>query len=279
MTLAVCAACTKAPTQTPDRPQITPNVELIDVTLASSALDRTVVYRVIQPKAIAAGETLPVVYLLHGGGGSYRDWSNYSDISRFAEKGFILIMPEGRDSYWVNAADRPNDRYEDFVINELVVDVERRYPAGRDRAHRAIVGVSMGGFGAVTLGLKHPDKFAFVGGISSALDVPTRPFNIKRWRQWRYHASIFGPWNSEHRRSNDPFHLLRMTPTKQLPYFFLTCGDQEGLLPANEQFAALLRQKNIPSEFHNVHGGHTWDQWDQQIPALTQSILDHVQHQ
>jgi S-formylglutathione hydrolase FrmB len=65
------------------------------------------------------------MYLLHGGGGGYRDWSNYSDVAQFAEHGFILVMPEGNSSYYVNAAERPQDRYEDYITKDLIADVER----------------------------------------------------------------------------------------------------------------------------------------------------------
>jgi poly(3-hydroxybutyrate) depolymerase len=66
-----------------------------DVTFHSSALNRDMPYRVVLPANIASGERLPVVYLLHGGGGSFRDWTNDSDVAKFAEQGLILVMPEG----------------------------------------------------------------------------------------------------------------------------------------------------------------------------------------
>ena len=151
-----------------------------DVTFHSAALGRDMPYRVILPAAIPVGKKLPVVYLLHGGGGGYRDWSNYSDVAQFAERGLILVMPEGESSYYVNAAARPNDRFEDYIVKDLIADMESRFPIASGRTNRAIAGVSMGGIGAITLALKHPDVFVFAGGISSAIDVPSRPFSIKR---------------------------------------------------------------------------------------------------
>jgi uncharacterized repeat protein (TIGR03803 family) len=167
-----------------------------DVTFHSAALNRNMQYRVLLPARIPAGAKLPIVYLLHGGGGSFRDWSNYSDAARFAERGLILVMPEGNDSYFVNAVERPQDRYEDYIVNDLITDVESRFPVAPGRATRAIAGVSMGGYGAVKLALSHPDLFAFVGGLSPAVDVPSRPFSIMRIQQRRHHRSIFGPWGS-----------------------------------------------------------------------------------
>jgi len=175
------ASCSKnAQPPAPDRPRLTPAVKMVDVTFHSAALNRDMPYRAIIPATIAANQKLPVLYLLHGGGGGFRDWSNYSDVAGYAEHRLILIMPEGNSSYYTNSADRPQDRYEDYIVRDLIADVEQRFPAAGDRTHRATAGVSMGGFGAVALALKHPDLFVFAGGLSSALDVPSRPFSIKR---------------------------------------------------------------------------------------------------
>jgi putative tributyrin esterase len=179
MSLLLVACHKKRETQ-PDRPRLTPNVALRDVTFRSTALNREMQYRVLLPASVAAGAKLPVVYLLHGGGGNFRDGSNYSGVAGFAERGLILVMPEGNDSYFVNAVERPQDRYEDYIVNDLIVDVESKFPTAAGRANRAIIGVSMGGYGAVKLALSHPDLFVFAGGISPAIDVPSRPFSIKR---------------------------------------------------------------------------------------------------
>jgi len=275
MSLLLVACHKKRETQ-PDRPRLTPNVALRDVTFRSTALNREMQYRVLLPASVAAGAKLPVVYLLHGGGGNFRDWSNYSGVARFAERGLILVMPEGNDSYFVNAVERPQDRYEDYIVNDLIVDVESKFPTAAGRANRAIIGVSMGGYGAVKFALSHPDLFVFAGGISPAIDVPSRPFSIKRIQQWRHHSSIFGPWGGQARRNGDPFVLARSADPAKTSYFFLSCGEQEGLLPANRNFAALLDSRHFRYEFHVVPGGHDWNQWDKRLPSVLQSMFEHL---
>jgi S-formylglutathione hydrolase FrmB len=260
----------------PDNPRLTSGVKMVDVTFHSASLDREMQYRVILPSNIAPNQKFPVLYLLHGGGGGFHDWSNYSDVARYAQGGLILVMPEGNSSYYTNSADHPQDRYEDYIVRDLVADVEQRFPAASGRTHRAIAGVSMGGFGAVVLALKHPELFVFAGGLSSALDVPSRPFSIKRVGQYRQHRSIFGPWGSQSRQASDPFVLARSADPARTPYIFLTCGDQEGLLGANKRFAALLRQRQFAYEFHTAHGGHDWNQWDRNLPDLMKSVIDHL---
>jgi S-formylglutathione hydrolase FrmB len=242
-----------------------------DVTFYSTSLQRNMPYRVVLPKTISGGK-LPVIYLLHGGGGGFRDWTNYSDVAQFAETGFMLVMPEGSSSYYTNSATIPKDRYEDYIIQDLIADVGSRFPAKSDREDRAIIGVSMGGFGAVKIGLDHPDLFSFVGGISSAIDVPRRPFSIKRASQYSHHRSIFGPWGSESRQNSDPFVAASKLDAKRAPFFYLTCGEQEGLLPANRQFAEQLRKHNLEYVFLPGPGGHDWNQWNRRLPDLFQSL-------
>jgi putative tributyrin esterase len=262
--------------QQPDHPRLTPNVGLRDITFHSAALNRDMQYRVVLPQAAEPGQKLPVVYLLHGGGGGFRDWTNDSDVARFAESGLVLVMPEGGSSYYTNAVDPPQDRYEDYIVTDLIADVESKFPVATGRSNRAIVGVSMGGFGAVKLALHHPELFIFVGGLSSAIDVPRRAFSIKRLQQSRHYNSIFGSTGSQTRRENDPFAQVRTANPEAAPYFFLTCGEQEGLLPANREFAALLEARHFRHEFHTVPGGHDWNQWNAWLPSLFRSLAEHT---
>jgi S-formylglutathione hydrolase FrmB len=275
ISLLLLSACENKAQVPADHPRLASNVVMKDVTFRSASLNREMQYRVLFPATVSVGTKLPVVYLLHGGGGGFRDWSNYSDVARFAER-LILVMPEGDESYYTNSVSRPQDRYEDYIVNDLIAEVEGRFPVSSDRANRAIIGVSMGGFGAVKLALTHPQLFAFAGGLSSAVDVPSRPFSIKRISQWSHHKSIFGPWKSEARSNNDPFVLARSADPSKIPYLFLTCGQQEGLLPSNRQFAGLLEARHFNYEFHAVPGGHNWSQWNEQLSECFRSLMGHI---
>lgn len=269
-------ACRNANQGAPsDAPRVTSNLSLRDVIFHSASLGRDIQYRVILPTLLPPGEKHAVLYLLHGGGGNFRDWSNYSDISKLAERGFILVMPEGHSSYYTNAVDRPNDRYEDYITKDLITDVEQRFPALPGRSNRAIIGVSMGGFGAIKLALVHPDLYAFAGGLSPALDVPSRPFSIKRLEQWRRFRAIFGPWQSQMQKDNDPLLLAKSADPAGSPYIFVACGEQEGLLAVNNQFAAVLKQRTFQFEYHTAHGNHDWNQWNGWIPTLSESLSEH----
>jgi S-formylglutathione hydrolase FrmB len=266
--LLAISSCSRSSPSKPDHPRLTAGVTLRDVTFHSAALNRDMTYRVILPTNVPAGGKRPAIYLLHGGGENYQAWSNDSDVARFAEKGLILVMPEGNSSYYTNSADHPQDRYEDYIINDLIADAESRFPIAPGRENRAIIGNSMGGFGAVKLALKRPDLFAFAAGLSPALDVPSRPFSVKRVDQWRRHGSIFGAWGSQTRHGNDPYILARSADPAKVPYIYLSCGDKEGLLAANRKFAGLLEQRHFRYEFRVAHGGHDWNQWNAQLGGV-----------
>ena len=120
------------------------------------------------------------------------------------------------------------------------------------------------------------NRNTFVGGISAALDVPSRPFSIKRWEQWRRFRAIFGPWEGQVQKRNDPFVFVRSADNQNAPYFFLTCGEQEGLLGPNRQFASLLEAHHFQYEFHTTRGDHNWKQWDQWLPELFRSLEGHL---
>jgi S-formylglutathione hydrolase FrmB len=264
-----------------DQPRLAPGVAMQDVTFFSAALNRRMLYRVFLPAKLAAGAKLPVVYLLHGNGGSERDWSNHSEVAHYAAPGvssggLILVMPEGGSSYYMNAAGKPEDRYEDYLTRDLIADVEDRFPASRGRESRAVVGVSMGGFAAVKLALSRPELFVFAGAISPAIDVPSRRFSLRRWGQGVRFRSIFGPEGSESRRKSDPFVLIRTADPSRTPYLYLTAGEQEALLEPNGRFASRLQQGHFAYEFHTKPGGHDWAEWDTQIPGCFESLLQHL---
>ena len=264
-----------------DHPRLAPGVAVQDVTFFSAALKRQMPYRVFLPAKLGPGQKLPVVYLLHGNGGSYRNWSNYSDVARYAAPerspvGLILVMPEGDSSYYMNAAGKPEDKYDDYLTHDLIVDVEARFPAAQGRENRAVIGVSMGGFAAVKLALSRPELFFFAGAISPAIDAPSRRFSLRRWGQGMRFRSIFGPEGSESRRKSDPFVLIRSADPARTPYLYLTAGEQEALLEPNRRFASRLQQRHFAYEFHTKPGGHDWNEWDSQLPGCFESLLKHL---
>jgi S-formylglutathione hydrolase FrmB len=266
-------ACRRAPLSKPDQPQLAAGVTMHDVVFRSAALGREMSYRVYLPATLPAGRKLPVVYLLHGAGDDFRSWSNQSSVARYAAQGMILVMPEGGLSYYMNAVETPQDKYADYITKDLIADVESRFPAANNREGRAIVGISMGGLAAVDYGLAQPDLFIFVGALSPAVDVPSRPFSLKRIDKWWRFRTIFGPVGSPERKARDPFELVRTASPQRTPYIYLTAGQQEPLLDPIRRFAVRLKDRGFAYEFHIMPGGHDWTEWNAQIQGCFESLL------
>lgn len=280
---AICAAssallftsCHRA-TILGDHPRTATGVRMTDEVFRSAALGYDVTYRVYLPASPTPGQKLPAVYLLHGGGENYRNWSNESDVAPYAAKSLILVMPDGDESYWMNEVGAPRERYEDFITKDLIADVEGRFPARTDRGGRAVVGLSMGGFASVDYALVHPDLFAFAGALSPSVDVPFRAFNARRIGQWLKFRRIFGPVGSQERAARNPFELEQTASPSATPYLYITAGENEPLLGPIRRFVSRLKQRGFGYEFHTKPGGHDWGEWNSQLPGCFSSLESHL---
>ncbi len=217
---------------------------------------------------LAPGRRLHVVYLLHGNGGEYRDWQENAPLAAYAGRGYLFVMPEGHGGYWLNSASVKQDRYEDFVTSDLIADAERGLPADRDRS---IAGVSMGGFGALVLALRHPGLYRFAGALSPPVDVPERAFTWRRLAQSVAIRRIFGPYGSAERCERDPFWLVRHTEPTAAPQIYLGAG-VEPLRGPVERFSDSLQQRGFRSELHVEPGGHEWRQWNRHLERMLGEI-------
>jgi S-formylglutathione hydrolase FrmB len=271
--VGLVGGCKREPRQQAVAPVTVPaGAVLTDRTFRSEALGRSVTYRVISPAAFPAGRPVRVVYLLHGNGQTYQEWSRWSHVADLAAQGDVLVMPEGGSGYFMNSAGQPRDRYEDFVTRDLIADVEQGLPSPVTRAQRSIVGDSMGGFAALVLGMKHPELYGFVGALSPPVDAAERKFTVRRLGQSLGFRTIFGADGSATRAADDPFVVARKVDPAAMPYIFLSVGRQEPLLEPVVRFDAVLTRRKIAHEFHLLPGGHNWTQWNAQMPGLVYAL-------
>src|SRR5712692_9422717 len=246
------------------------------VQFQSKLVNATLPYNVILPPDYRASSATryPVLYLLHGFGGHYSDWVTRTNLADYAAQyRMIVVMPEGNNGWYTDSASLATDKYETYILKELIPDLQKRYRTIEARYGRAVAGLSMGGYGALKFGLKSPDTFVFVGSLSGALAAATWTEddlkNLKAIRDSVF--TVFGPVGSETRKANDIYEMTRgLSPARVagLPYFYLDCGTEDFLISLNQQFAALLREKKIPHEYRELPGDHNWAYWDQQIPEV-----------
>ena len=136
------------------------------VEFMSEALWRQVTYTAILPDAQVVGTgPYPVLLQLHGGNQNHTSWLHFSRLASYTrDLPFIVILPDGAETRWANGG-TPFTRYEDFLIEELSDHVQQTFHATTGKW--AIGGNSMGGFGAVRLGLKYPQRFFSVWANSA----------------------------------------------------------------------------------------------------------------
>ena len=132
---------------------------MTDVRFPSTSIDGLLCYRAVVP-TVNAGELLPVLYLLHGANSSPAEIMERSELANLAIAArLIVVMPEADLSYYTNAKHERHARWEDAIVLELPRDVEARFPVMKGSEHTGIAGISMGGYGAVKLTLKHPGRW------------------------------------------------------------------------------------------------------------------------
>jgi S-formylglutathione hydrolase FrmB len=214
-----------------------------------------------------SGRRYPSVYLLHGLTGRYDNWSTRTSLSKYlSERDVIVVTPEGADGWYTDSVTKPDDKFETYIVEEIIPEIDHRYRTIAEGRARAIAGLSMGGYGAIKFGLKYPHLFSLIGSFSGALDAPLLGQDQKTWRPSI--MSVFGSDGSPARRSNDVFALVRgMTPDQlgSLPYFYISCGTEDAVnFTHNFEFMSLLLEKKVPHEYHHFPGAHTWTIWDGQ---------------
>jgi putative tributyrin esterase len=244
------------------------NVRLETVRFQSKLINATLPYNVILPwdYETARARRYPVLYLLHGLTGHYSDWVSRTNIADYAsEYRLIVVMPEGNDSWYTN-------KYESYILQELIPDVQQRYRTIEARYARAIAGLSMGGYGAIKFGLKSPHTFAFAASMSGAFAI-TRFSEEEVPASWRESLKLFGPVGSETRKANDLFEIIGKMQVERigsLPYFYFDCGTEDSplIFPSNRELASLMFEKKIPHEYRELPGDHSWSYWDSQVQEI-----------
>lgn len=230
------------------------------VAVRSACMQRDIPALVVVPEA-AAESRLPVLYLLHGHGGSYTSWQEITDLRPLSERyAMIIVCPNGENSwYWDSPVD-PTMRFETFVAEELPAWVDARYPTLADRAARAISGLSMGGHGALWLAIRHRGVFGAAGSMSGGVDI--RPFpdnwNMKMWlgeqsehpEVWEAHTVI---------NQSDSLH------DGDLAIVF-DCGYDDFFFGVNTALHEKLRSLGIRHDFTIRPGGHNATYWANSLP-------------
>jgi putative tributyrin esterase len=265
------------------------------VSFKSAAVGRTMKYNIYLPADYATStERYPVLYLLHGLTSNFRAWNFLGAPKYAAEYDLIVVMPDVGNSWYVNWAkseEGQKNGWEDFIIRDLIPHVDSAYRTIAEREGRAINGLSMGGYGAMSLGLKHPDLFCSIGSHSGVIGYARS--------QKKRLAEGEGPWiiwenrltdkpdpsigvegfssqvertprgqiflSAEDCDASDPFILVLQTPVEDLPHIYIDCGTEDGLINGARDFIRVLEENKIPFTYAQSGGGHVAAYWAREV--------------
>jgi len=244
--------------------------EFVEARYASKLLAREVSYRIILPADYKQFDKkqFAVIYLLHGRGGNFKDWTNLTKITKYSlPYNFIVVMPDGgKESWYADNVSLPDDKYESYFVKELIPEIDAKYRTLPDRQNRIVAGLSMGGYGAVKFGLKYPDKFVLAGSFSGAMDAVVKTQNYKHLI--KSVADVFGEENSQARKNNDIFKIINEASAEKIrefPFLFVNCGTEDHQFQSNRDFVALLTDRKVPHEYRQMPGVHNWAFWDSEV--------------
>ena len=246
----------------------------------SKLMNATLPYSVALPEDYDHSTTTryAVLYLLHGLTGHYNDWFSRTNVADYAaQHRLIVVTPEGNDGWYIDSVAVPSEKYESYILNEIIPDVQARYRTIEARYGRAIAGLSMGGYGAVKFGLKSPSTFAFAGSMSGAFGITRVNDQGIQWEALKKSLKLFGAVGSDTRKQNDVFELIKQLPANRipsLPFIYFDCGTEDaGVFPDNRELATLLVEKKIPHEYRELPGDHSWGYWDRQVQEVLRIAL------
>lgn len=250
-------------------------VRIVKGVLQSELMRREMPYRVLLPPNFESStEKYPVLILLHGLFGSCDNWLELTKIADYAAgRNLVLVMPEGGNGWYTDSEGVADERYESYFTNELVPEIERRFPVLLDRESRGIAGLSMGGYGAFKFALRQPEKYFFAASTCGAFEAPLRTEGAAGFDWEILGPSVnraFGGKGSEQRHKGDIFKLAARAAEekREMPYFYLDCALDDGFLEINRRLVKLFKQHGIRHEYNENRGDHDWDYWDVQIERI-----------
>jgi enterochelin esterase-like enzyme len=246
---------------------IPPFGTIVNDSLVSSALGgqkRTILVYLPPTYNLHMGQNkrYPVLYLLHGSPGQAHDWFSAGKADQSANTlialgkipELIMVLPDGNGrlgatSEWANSYDQ-RQLIETYVANDVVKYIDSKYRTIPDAAHRAIGGLSMGGFGATNIAVHHPDIFGSVITLGG------------------YYYAEGGIWgnNAAYMKQNSPADVLPAKRQAWILHFFLGAGTlDQPYYTDTLQFARELDRLHILYHFDLQKGYHSWKIWQTQM--------------
>ncbi len=245
--------------------------------IPSASMNKTYKAAVVLPNSYATNKAnYPVLYLLHGGGGHFRDWLTSTPdkmtVKNLADQyNLIIVMPEGETFAWyLDSPVNPSSKFETHIIKEVIPKIDGTYRTVRSNKGRVITGLSMGGHGAMYLSTRHPELFCAAGSMSGALDMNWTKFKINEdfakslKNGFQQLMGSDDPTNEVYFK-NSIVNMVETIKKNALP-IIIECGVDDFLVDINRELHQRLVYNNVPHDYIERPGGHTWGYWENALP-------------
>ena len=239
---------------------------LLQVDFFSHVLGRCAGMNVILPQGSTG--PLPTLYLLHGLSDNHTIWTRRTSVERYAAAyRRAIVMPDGGRGFYTDMAE--GDRYFTFISQELPKVCESFFPLSKKREDRFAAGLSMGGYGAMKLGLSCPGRYSAVASLSGALQMDPQYHTEQPGEFMRELVRIFGSPEKFAGSENDLFALARKLAKhpEKAPRMYVACGTEDFLLQGNRMFKQEF-QKAFDLTYEESPGTHEWGFWDDHIQKV-----------
>lgn len=245
--------------------------------IQSSSMNKIYKAAVVLPASYASNKaSYPVLYLLHGGAGHFRDWLTQTPdkmlVKNLADQyNIIIVLPEGEAfSWYMDSPSNPNSKFETHIIKEVIPKIDNIYRTIKDKKGRVITGLSMGGHGAMYLSARHPDMFCAAGTMSGSMDM-----NFANSKMGDDRLKSVNERFQELLGTSDPNSdifvnnsVMNMTDkiNKNGLAIFIDCGVDDFLIGANRELHQRLLYNGTPHDYIERPGGHSWEYWQNALP-------------
>ncbi|MCL3780811.1 esterase family protein [Prolixibacteraceae bacterium JC049] len=258
------------------------------LTFSSTLLGEDVKYSVYLPADYDLSERkYPVLYLLHGYTDDETGWVQFGEVKAIADKAIksgestemIIVMPDAKVSYYSNdhAMKYP---WEDMFVKEFIPFVEETYKVRQKKEFRALAGLSMGGFGALKLAMRHNELFSSSVAMSAAVRTDKQIIEMESEKYEKVYGLLYGPNLKGRKRiteswkNNSVFHLMNSIDLEGLNSvrYYIDCGDDDFLIEGNMSLHLTMNKKGIKHEFRVRDGGHSWQYWRTCLPTALEFV-------
>ena len=250
--------------------------------MSSKVMTKPVHYTVyLPPDYDASQRAYPVVYLLHGYTDDDTGWLQFGEMNRLVDAGIadgwippmVFVMRDGGVSWYIN--DYKGDvRWEDMIVDEFMLYIESQNCIRNKKEFRGISGLSMGGYGALVLSMRHPDLFAATAAFSSGIWTDDQMVSMEQGPYDQIYGILYGEGLKGNARLTAHWHAYSVLDIvensdpgelKKVRYY-IDCGDDDFLSIGNSMLRIKLRQKEIPYEYRVRDGAHSWTYWRTGLP-------------